>query len=122
MSAHALVADIPVSNVKDLDLGQGDVITTVVNICVTYNLFGVTLFCFRYDGGTSAIYLLPPCVVVNFFYLRTTLIKGNSGRKKRKIWKKNHRKESFSLLSFTLPSFLSSQFLVSNMFTLSCFM
>ena len=43
--AHASLADVPVSNLKDLDPNQGDTITNaVVNICMTYNVFGVTFF------------------------------------------------------------------------------
>ena len=42
--AHASLADVPVSNLKDLDLKQGDTITNAVNICMMYNIFGVTFF------------------------------------------------------------------------------
>ena len=36
ITAHVSVADVPVSNLKDLDLNQGDIITNaVVNICMT---------------------------------------------------------------------------------------
>ena len=45
ITVHASVADVPVSNIKDLDLNQGDTIPNpVVNICMTYNVFGVTFF------------------------------------------------------------------------------
>ena len=45
---HASLADVPDSNIKDLDLNQGDTITNVVvNICMTYNVFGVTFFAWQ---------------------------------------------------------------------------
>ena len=45
INAHASVADVPVSNLKDLDLNPGHSITNaVINICITYNVFGVTFF------------------------------------------------------------------------------
>ena len=47
--AHASLADVPVSNLKDLDLNQG-----VVNICMTYNVFGVTFFAWQLTSGTSS--------------------------------------------------------------------
>ena len=43
--AHASLADVPVSNLKDLDLNQGDTIGLFsFCLCVTYNVFGVTFF------------------------------------------------------------------------------
>ena len=43
--AHASLADVPVSNLKDLDLNQGDTIgPSSLCLCMTYNVFGVTLF------------------------------------------------------------------------------
>ena len=45
ISAHASVADVPVSNIKDLDLNQGNTVTNpLVNICMMYNVFGMTFF------------------------------------------------------------------------------
>ena len=74
-TAHASVADVPVLNVKDLDLNQGDTIgQSSFCLCVTYNVFGMTFFCLTVDVGTSAINLLPPMRSGQFFYLRTTLI------------------------------------------------
>ena len=43
ITAHASVADIPVSNVKDLNLNQGDTIgPSSLCLCVTHNVFGMT--------------------------------------------------------------------------------
>ena len=45
INAHASVADVPVSNLKDLDLNQGDMIGPLsLCLCMTYNVFGVTFF------------------------------------------------------------------------------
>ena len=45
ITAHASVGDVPVSNVKDLDLNQGDTIgQSFFCLCMTYNVFGVTFF------------------------------------------------------------------------------
>ena len=45
ITAHASVADVPVSNLKDLDLNQGDTIgPSSLCLCVMYNVFGMTFF------------------------------------------------------------------------------
>ena len=79
MTVHALIADFPVSNVKDLDLNQGNPPPHSSKHLCDIKSFWHYVVSLTFDDGISAIYLLPPCVVVVFLYLCTILIAENNG-------------------------------------------
>ena len=58
----------------DIDLNQGDPPPHSSKHLCDVKYFWHYVVSLTFDDGTSAIYLLPPCVLVDFLYLRTILI------------------------------------------------